>query len=93
MVTRAEPRHISATEARVHFGKVIEEIQAGSEPIVVEKSGEPVVIMLSPAEYYRLVKQDTDVWSRIELIRRDVAVHTGGASIGDADEMIDLGRE
>ena len=93
MTTKAGPRHISATEARVRFGQVIEDIQAGDEPIVVEKAGEPAVIMLSPAEYHRLKSQDVDVWARIDAIRRDFAAQTSDAQIGDADEWIDIGRE
>ena len=93
MTTKAGPRHISATEARVRFGQVIEDIQAGDEPIVVEKAGEPAVIMLSPSEYHRLKSQDVDVWARIDAIRRDFAAQTSGAQVGDADEWIDIGRE
>ena len=93
VVAKAEPRHITATEARVHLGQVIEEIRAGSAPIYVEKGGEAVLVMLSPAEYERLAGQDQDVWSRIEAIRREVAARTGGAPIGNVDDMINVGRE
>lgn len=44
---------ISATEARVHFGEMMRRAEQG-ETLVVERSGEPRVAIVSIEEYNRL---------------------------------------
>jgi prevent-host-death family protein len=46
---------ISAREAKYHFGQLIDEARA--EPVVVEKHGRPVVVVLAVEEYQRLTGQ------------------------------------
>jgi|Deesub1362B_J571_1020462.scaffolds.fasta_scaffold34035_2 prevent-host-death family protein len=48
---------LSATEARIHFGKVIKRAYLGGEHLVVEKDGIPVVVILSFPDYERLIRQ------------------------------------
>lgn len=43
----------SATEARIRFGEVIQAAQKG--PVYVERSGKPIVVVLSIQEYDRLL--------------------------------------
>lgn len=43
---------VSAREAKHHFGRLIDEARA--EPVVVEKHGRPVVVVLAVEEYQRL---------------------------------------
>jgi prevent-host-death family protein len=93
MVAVKDSRHISATEARIHFGQFIDEIRNSPQPIFVEKAGEPVMVLISPAEYHRLAAQDADVWERISRIRASVSARTDGKGIDDADQLIDDGRE
>ncbi|HEL3818065.1 TPA: type II toxin-antitoxin system Phd/YefM family antitoxin [Stenotrophomonas maltophilia] len=42
----------SAKDAKYHFGRLIDTARA--EPVVVEKHGRPVVVVLSIEEYQRL---------------------------------------
>ncbi len=48
-------RAMSAREAKHHFGQLIDEARA--EPVVVEKHGRPVVVVLAVEEYERLTGQ------------------------------------
>lgn len=48
-------KSVSAREAKHHFGQLIDEARA--EPVVVEKHGRPVVVVLSVEEYQRLSGQ------------------------------------
>lgn len=48
-------KSVSAREAKYHFGKLIDE--ARLEPVVVEKHGRPVVVVLAVEEYQRLSGQ------------------------------------
>jgi prevent-host-death family protein len=43
---------LSAREAKYNFGRLIDTARAG--PVVVEKHGRPVVVVLSVEEYERL---------------------------------------
>ena len=44
---------LSAKDAKYNFGRLIDTARA--EPVVVEKHGRPVVVVLSVEEYRRLV--------------------------------------
>lgn len=52
--------HLAASEVKQRLGQYME--SALSEPIVIEKSGRPAVVMLSIAEYDRLQAMDDAYW-------------------------------
>lgn len=52
--------HVSTSEVKQRLGQYI--TRAMSEPIVIEKSGRPAVVMLSIAEYERLQALDDAYW-------------------------------
>ncbi len=45
-------RSISARDAKYHFGRLIDDARA--EPVIVEKHGRPVVVVLAVEEFERL---------------------------------------
>jgi len=47
-------RVMSATLVRTHFGQVMREVASKGEPIIVERSGEPMVAVVSLADLERL---------------------------------------
>ena len=47
-------RVMSATEARIHFGKLVQPVTESRESISVERGGTSHVVVLSVAEYERL---------------------------------------
>lgn len=47
---------VTATEARVHFGKIMKRAAGERAPIVVEKDGIPTVVILAVPEYEQLVR-------------------------------------
>lgn len=49
---------VTATEARIHFGEIMRQAQIA--PIVVERGGEPTIVILSKQEYDRLANADRD---------------------------------
>jgi len=57
MSHQREQNTISATQARIHFGEVIRRAYIGQEPVVVEKDGIPVVVILSFPSYEQLLKE------------------------------------
>ncbi len=52
----------TATEMKNHFGQYLEETI--SQPVVIEKTGRPVAVMLSIKEYQRLTALEDAYWAR-----------------------------
>ena len=63
---------VSATEARIHFGELMRRAVESQEPIIVERGGKPHVVMLSVAEYERLVARQKESWP--EALERVIQV-------------------
>ncbi len=47
-------RTITATEARVHFGELMRGVVDSQEPVIVERGGKPLVVIVSVDQYERL---------------------------------------
>lgn len=47
VATKKSNDHISATEAKVHFGEIYRRVSENDETIVVERNGKPGVVLLS----------------------------------------------
>ena len=60
---------ISATQARVHFGEVIKKAYVNQEPVVVEKDGIPIVVILSFPHYEQLLRESK--LARFERLSRE----------------------
>lgn len=56
---------ISSTEAAKKFGAIAQIVQ--TEPVCIQSHGRPQMVMLSPAEYERLRRQDRRVYATSEL--------------------------
>jgi PHD/YefM family antitoxin component YafN of YafNO toxin-antitoxin module len=54
-----------STEVAKRFGAIAQIVQ--TEPVCVESHGRPQMVMLSPAEYERLRRQDRRVYATSEL--------------------------
>ena len=54
--TTPAKRTLSATEARAHFGQVIQSAYEENEHVIVERDGVPVIAVLPISEYHRLIK-------------------------------------
>ena len=53
-------REAAATDVKNKFGQMLE--TAMTEPIAIEKKGRPVAIMMSIAEYQRLIEIEDRFW-------------------------------
>jgi len=89
-------RSISATDARIRFGKLLREVAEQGETVVVERSGKAQAIVMPIPEYHRLQRLDTPDarWQAlldqaIESVDRAV----GGREIPAAEDVIRSMRE
>lgn len=48
---------LSATEARVHFGEVLERVAQADEPVIVTRGARPVAVIVSFEAYQHLAAQ------------------------------------
>jgi prevent-host-death family protein len=63
-------RKISATDARIRFGELMRRVVENQEPIVVERSGEPHVVVISVDQYERLMAAQEEHEDWRELVRQ-----------------------
>jgi len=77
---------ISATEAKNRLGAVMD--SALVEPVMVEKSGRPSVIIVSAQEYERLTALEDAYWAG----RAAKAEAGGWASAAEVSELIEAGK-
>jgi prevent-host-death family protein len=91
-------RTVSATEARIRFGELMQLAVESQEPIVVERGGKPYVVVLSIAEYERLrTAQKVEEWR--EGLKRAIQVgarikdRRGGQPLTPPEEVIRQVRE
>lgn len=92
-------RRVSATEARVHFGEVLEAVKQG-DIVYVEKSGRPQAVIVPVDEWERQRQRDKEAaWDRMLLMmeasRRELAEAYGADAFKDfdVDREIDAGWE
>lgn len=89
-------RVVSATEARVHFGELMRRVREGAGSVVVEKDGEPQVVILSLEEYSRLhqgAHARTHWVDRVDRAREMIAAELGKRVLPDSAEVLREGRE
>lgn len=56
-------KSITATEAKNRFSDMVD--LARTEPVTITRNDRPVAIVLSPAEYSRLVASDDQYWGQL----------------------------
>lgn len=84
---------ISATKARIHFGDVMK--QAKIAPVIVERDGKAVVVVLSKKTYDQLIiaKSQANLQKRLDILHAQIRVELKGKKLPDISEFIRQGRE
>lgn len=77
-------RTLSATEVKNNFGAVLREVNHTGGPIVVERAGRPVAVILSVRAYEEICRTPLlPMTSRIALARAAFGMWAGREDIGD----------
>lgn len=86
---------VSATEARVHLGEVLDDLVRGGDEVVIERNGEPVAVLMSIQQRDALARRNNAeaLLARADRTRAMVARWLNGRPFPDADELIDGGRD
>jgi prevent-host-death family protein len=88
-------RTIGVDKARAKLGQLAEEIAADNESVVLTRRGEAVAVLVSPAEYDRLLETRRrvareELQARLAEVRRSVA--DAGLDVSVVDEAITAAR-
>lgn len=88
-------RVVSATQARIHFGELMRQAVEGQEPIIVERDGKSHVVILSVANYERLLDgQQRDSWRElVDEARAEIGSDLGGRELPPPEEILQQIRE
>jgi prevent-host-death family protein len=79
MTTKTLP----ATEVKNRFGRVLREIAQTGGPIIVERDGKPVAVILGMGEYARLKPQAAAPTEQLELLNASFGLWAGRSNIDD----------
>ncbi len=53
-------RRVAAKDARANFSDVLSQVYYGQEPVIVERKGKPVAVLISPEQWERYQEQTRD---------------------------------
>lgn len=86
-------RTISATQARIRFGELMQEAQKG--PVIVEKDGKPQVVVLSKQAYDRLVAAapQPDWRDRLQDAHARLRQEAGAQALPAPEDLIQQARQ
>jgi prevent-host-death family protein len=87
---------VSATEARIHFGQMMRRVTEEQQAIIVERSGQPQIVLISIEQYERLKAASLPPrswWDQVHQAREIVAADLAGREMSPADEIIRQMRE
>ena len=87
-----------ATEVRVHFGEVMQRVTRGGVPVIVERSGQPQVAIISMADFRRLeqIQAGRDAQAALErarAARQRIRTERAGQPLPDPVEVLRQVRE
>ena len=70
MSTAPKTKTIPALEARTQLGQIMKDVQSGRLRVLVEKSGVPMVGIISAEEFQRLIGEREARFAVVDRIRR-----------------------
>ena len=72
MPTPIKTKTIPALEVRTQLGQIMKDVQGGRVRVLVEKSGVPMVGIISAEEFQRLIAEREARFAVVDRIRRGV---------------------
>jgi prevent-host-death family protein len=74
-------KKVSTSEARAHFGDVVNSVYYSKEPVAVEKKGRVLAVLISPERFQRMQDAEDRNWEIVESAWERVPER-------DADEVL-----
>lgn len=73
---------VSATEAKNHFGNLIDKTRTG--PVLIEKQGRPSAVLISPEDYARFEAIEDMYW----VLKAELAEKNGYLSPKESEDFL-----
>lgn len=86
-------RRISARDAQAHFADLLGLVYSTQEPVIVERKGKPVAVVISPAQWERLERQRQRAWETIDRLRARNADQAPDAVYRDVTAVVEEVRQ
>lgn len=89
-------RRVSATDARIHFGELMRDVVEKQQAVVVERSGEPHVVVISIDKYERLraAHEEQEDWRElVSRAREQVRADLHGRELTPPEDVLRQMRE
>ena len=95
MVVKKEPRHVSATEARVHFGELLQAVDQSGETVIVERGGRELAAVIPIEEYRRRSRLPlpAEWWDESRKAHQELIQSLNGEPTPLIRDLIDAGRD
>lgn len=87
---------VTATEARVNFGRIIQQLTSTNRPITVERGGKRQIVMLSVAQYEQLVARanaNTSWQTELDELHQLASAELQGRPLPDPAQIIAAMRD
>ena len=84
-------RTISATQARIHLGELMRQVRDEQQTVIVERNGDPQVVIVSLAAYQRMKEAEAQQLStreRIEHVRAQITADLAGRPLPSFVELL-----
>jgi prevent-host-death family protein len=83
---------VSTAEARATFGDVLNSVYYTKEPVVVQKKGKVVAVIISPEAFQRLQEADARDWAIIQAVGERNADQDPDEVLRDVTEEVEAVR-
>lgn len=89
---------VTATNARIHFGEVMRQVTEEGEPVVVERAGQPQVVIISVAAYEKMkaVQQQMswqETLAQAIQVGARIRARRGGQPLTPPEDVVNQMRE
>jgi prevent-host-death family protein len=86
-------RHMSTTQARENFSDLLGSVYYTKEPVIVEKKGKPVAVVISPEQYAALHLEQERLWAVVDQIRQRNADQDPDDVLADVTREVEAVRQ
>lgn len=86
-------KRMSSKEARDNFSDLLGSVYFTKEPVVVEKKGKPVAVVISPEQFEMLGKGSERFWATVDQIRQRNADEDPDEVLADVTQEVEAVRQ
>ena len=82
---------LTATDARIRFGRLLDQVARQGDTVIVERAGEPQAVVIPLAEYERLrqLEERQESWEEhLDQLLLEVDEDLRGKALPPAEDMI-----